>query len=56
MKVINKYEAEDGTIFDNEEQCLEYEQAYKMNERIMKFHNIIGIVKDNSIIIEFLNF
>ena len=26
-----------------------------MNERIMKFHNIIALVRDNPIIIEFLN-
>jgi heterodisulfide reductase subunit C len=55
MKVVNRYEAIDGTIFDNEEQCLEYEKAYKMNVGIAKFTDIVSLVRDNPSIIEFLN-
>lgn len=55
MKVINKYEAEDGTIFDNKEQCLEYERAYKMNNGTKIFTDIISLVTNNPNIIEFLD-
>lgn len=35
MKKISKYEADDGTEFDNEKECLDYENLIKKVDKIM---------------------
>ena len=46
IRITKEYVAYDGTVFETEEECLDYEKTLNLKKYIPKFNNAIDILQE----------
>lgn len=46
IRITEEYVAYDGTVFETEEECLEYEEKRCLKDYVVKFNNAMDILQE----------